>query len=221
MSWPRRLVVAVLVLDLLVLLAYAAHAALGHPIGVLESFFDLDREQNLPTWWSSAKLLATGLILGAAFLLRLDADGTRAWLLAAAALIALGLSLDETALLHERLGAVALPHDRREGTLFAQGGAWMMLLVPAAIVGPAILWRLGLRDYFRAAPRAALRMGLGLSLFVAGAAGVELLRGASVGAWWHPFQVLLEEGLEFLGATLLLWGVLDLVRSLGIRVTAD
>ena len=132
-----------------------------------------------------------------------------------------GLSLDETALLHERLGIIVLPYDRREGTLFAEGGAWMMLLVPAAIVGPAVLWRLGLRDYLRAAPVAALRMGLGLGLFVAGAAGVELLRGVSVGAWWHPLQVLLEEGLEFLGATLILWGVLDLARALGIRVTAD
>lgn len=221
MSWPRRLVATVLVLDLLILLAYAADTALGHPVGVLESFFDLDREQNLPTWWSSAKLLAAGLVLGAAFLLRRGADGTRAWLLAAAAVVAMGLSLDETALLHERLGIIVLPYDRREGTLFAEGGAWMMLLVPAAIVGPAVLWRLGLRDYLRAAPVAAVRMGLGLALFVAGAAGVELLRGVSVGAWWHPLQVLLEEGLEFLGATLILWGVLDLARALGIRVTAD
>jgi len=220
-SWPRRLVAAVLVLDLLVLLAYAADTALGHPVGVLESFFDLDGEQNLPTWWSSAKLLAAGLVLGAAFLLRRGTDGARAWLLAAAALVAVGLSLDETALLHERLGLVVLPHGRREGTIFAQGGPWMMVLVPAAVIGPAMLWRLGLRDYLRAAPGAALRIGLGLGLFVAGAAGVELLRGISVGAGSHQHQVLLEEGLEFLGVTLLLWGVLDLARSLGLRVTAD
>ncbi|MGH7586442.1 MAG: hypothetical protein ACREMH_09370, partial [Gemmatimonadales bacterium] len=122
MSWPRRIIATVLALDLLSLLAYAIHRALGNPIGVLESFFDLDREQNLPTWWSSAKLLAVALVLGATCAARRSVDGRRAWLLAAGAVVALGLSLDETALLHERLGVVILPYGQREGTIFEQGG---------------------------------------------------------------------------------------------------
>ena len=214
----RRLAAALLTIDLLVLLAYAADVLLGHPVGVLSSFVDLDREQNLPTWWSSTKLFLVALVFGTASVLRWRSDGSRAWLLAAAALLAAGLSLDETGLLHERLGTVILPHGQREGTVFEQGGPWVMVMVPGALVAAVGLWQFGLGRYLRAAPGAASLLLCGLGLLVAGAAGVELLRVGSVGTPWHPVQVLVEEGLEFVGATLVLLGAVAVARGLGVRV---
>jgi hypothetical protein len=216
----RRLAVALFTIDLLVLLAYLTDVLLGHPVGVLSTFVDLDREQNLPTWWSSAKLFLIALVFGTTFVLRYRSDGPRAWLLAAAALLAAGLSLDETGLLHERLGTVILPHGQREGTMFEQGGPWVMVLVPGALVATVGLWQFGLGRYLRAAPGAATLLLAGFGLLVAGAAGVELLRVQSVGSWWHPAQVLVEEGLEFVGATLALLGAVSVARALGVRVVA-
>ena len=215
---PRRLAGALLTIDLLVLLAYAADVLLGHPVGVLSSFVDLDREQNLPTWWSSTKLFLVALVFGTAFMLRRPSDGARAWLLAAAALLAAGLSLDETGLLHERLGTVILPHGQRQGTMFEQGGPWVMVMVPGALVAAVGFWRFGLGRYLSTAPGAARLLGCGLGLLVAGAAGVELLRVGSVGTPWHPVQVLVEEGLEFAGVTMVLLGAVVVARGLGVRV---
>lgn len=214
LDWLPR---ALLVLDLVVLGMYLLDNALGHPVVVLESFWDLDRESNLSTWYSSAKFLILALLLGWCALVRWEPDRWRAGVVGAGALLAALLSVDETAIIHERFGAVLLPYGQREETVFREGGGWIMVLAPLLLVAALALWRFGLRDYARRAPGTAWRFALGFGLLLLGAAGVEMLRFFSVGSWWHPIQVVVEEGMEFVGVTLMVAGAVRLVRALAPR----
>ena len=104
-----------------------------------------------------ATVLALSPAAPAFDLARWRADGWRAWLLGGGALLAALLSADETAIIHERFGAVILPYGQREDTVFREGGEWIVVLAPLLLLAALALWRLALRHYARLAPGAAWR----------------------------------------------------------------
>jgi drug/metabolite transporter (DMT)-like permease len=117
----RTLIAALVACDLLVFaghMLFSGHAYLG-------TFFDLDLEGNLPTWYSSFQFI----LAGAAALLCYHAEeeaagpggrrGSWAWLLVAA--LMLGMSLDETGQLHEALTNWLMSSHTGENLRAAQG----------------------------------------------------------------------------------------------------
>jgi hypothetical protein len=178
--------------------------------------FSLDREANVPSWFSSALLLTAAAVLALVALeaLARNAPWRRHW--AGLSVVYVVLSLDETAEIHERIGSWLRAHLNLHGPLHY--GGVIPALALALFVGITYVRFLG------ALPRAT-RLGILLSaaIYITGAAGVEAASG-----WWaerhgsKSTSLLLvstvEENLEMVGTLLFVLVVLAYFASLGRSV---
>jgi hypothetical protein len=178
--------------------------------------FSLDREANVPSWFSSALLLtAAGLLaLVALDALTRKAPWRRHW--AGLSLVFVVLSLDETAEIHERIGSWLRAHLHLHGPLNYAG------VVPALAL--ALFVGITYVRFLRALPRATL-LGIlvAAAIYITGAAGVEAASG-----WWaeghgsRSTALLLvstvEENLEMVGTLLFILVVLAYFARLGRSV---
>lgn len=194
-----------------------AALGLGHLLFVLVpgvqylQVFDLAREQTFGTWVTSAVHLLSAALAGACALLA-RAQGSRwarNWLLLTVVLAL--LSADETAGLHDRL---VVPLRDRFDTSGALLYPWVAV---AGVLGAAfLLVQLRfLRGLGRPTGRDLVLAGV---VFVAGAAGMEMLEGlvaspggAGADSLLYAGLVLVEELME-LGASM--WVVVILLRHL-------
>lgn len=198
--------------------------------GRLTRFVHLDREGNLPTWFSSTQLLC----LGAAFfsLYLLDRSPRRFWLWAICAVGAILLSLDEGAALHELLGTLlglAFGH-ASDGTWLKDlqdfpSYYWILIYVPFVLpIGVfllvSVVKRIGKNRYL---------LFTGALLYVLGALVLDFLEGR-YGASNHtglPIVLdgqrylldifLIEEMLEMFGVTLVLSAIVQHAASVAQR----
>jgi hypothetical protein len=194
------LVPAIAALNVLNAIAIVLYQRRHHEGGRFFSTFSLDGEANVPSWFSSALLLAAAALLA---VVALDALARRTgwgrhW--AGLSLVYVALSLDETAELHERTGSWLRAHLHLHGPLHYAGVVPALAL--ALFVGIASVRFLG------ALPRTT-RIGIlvAAAIYIFGAAGVESATG-----WWveshgtESTALLLvstaEENLEMLGTTL-------------------
>lgn len=194
------------------LLGIAAFLTLAHIIAMVSwyrdllpiddwlyiSFFDLDEEESLGTWFSALILLAAGqLALFQARYTRGEPQGWHVWWL----LLAIGfhiLSLDEVAGFHEFVNTVV------EDTHWTTFGAILVLVVGGAYL--PFLWALPSRTRWL--------FVLSGAIYVGGAVGVEW---ATI---WHQENDLLdtlgynlwnalEEGMEMAGVILFIYALLE------------
>ena len=178
--------------------------------------FSLDKEANVPSWFSSALLLTAAAMLA---LVALDALGRKArwgrhW--AGLSVVFAVLSLDETAEIHERIGSWLRAHLHLHGPLHYAGV--LPALALALFVGITYV------RFLRALPRRTL-LGIliAAAIYITGAAGVEAASG-----WWaeghgsRSTALLLvstvEENLEMFGTLLFILVVLAYFARLGRSV---
>ncbi|MEA2736498.1 MAG: hypothetical protein QOE14_2949 [Humisphaera sp.] len=206
-------------LDLLMGALYFLSRRLRDVIGKqLVNFFDLNGETNLPSWYSAAQLALIGALLMAFATSELRRGARAAWAMMLGGAAFLFLSLDETTSLHERFGYWLDTVRNRRHTIFHETGFWMLICAPLFIAAIALL-AVGARRYLRGRPGIALKLAAGVALFIAAAAGVEALSNfAEAHGTAARALVLLEEVGEMLGATIILWGVCDLIRAHGVRM---
>lgn len=175
-------------------------------LGNLLDLFNLDAECNIPTWFSSALMLVSAILLFAIG----GRDRTVALRWHALGVIFVLMSMDEVAQLHERLGKRIIPV---EGIVGPAGFNWVLLAVPFAIaVAIAYL------PLLRRLP-AGTRWGMiaAGAIFVSGAAGLEAVGGRLVGcSGWGTLSYTIvsqvEETLELVGLYVFartLWGYLS------------
>lgn len=178
--------------------------------------FSLDKEANVPSWFSSALLLTAAALLA---LVALDALGRKArwgrhW--AGLSVVFAVLSLDETAEIHERIGSWLRAHLHLHGPLHYAGV--LPALALALFVGITYV------RFLRALPRATLLGFLAAAaIYITGAAGVEAATG-----WWAEdhgsgstallLLSTVEENLEMFGALLFILVVLAYFARLGRSV---
>ena len=181
--------------------------------------FDLDSEQNLPTWYSSIKLLAIAVLL-TCFAQHMRKRGIGRATLWMAAAVFFVLSLDEYAQIHECVGSRARDFFRAwpvTADVSWSLRVWVMVFVPPLLAAIALIWR-GLRPFIVGRPQVARRFLLGFGVFVFSAAGIELtyhlMSPDSVGVY---VEILLEEVGEMIGVTLMLWAAYALLVSHGLR----
>jgi hypothetical protein len=175
-----------------------------------ESFvrlFYLDAEANVPTWYSASILLfCSALLTVIACAKRAQQDPyTRHW--AAMAAVFLGLSIDETALLHE----MAI---RPLRLAFHTGGllhyAWV---VPGAAA--VLLFALAyLRFLWRLPPRTRILFCVAGAVYVGGAIGVEAFSGLRAarhgeGDAFYVMLATVEEMMEMAGVIVFIYALLD------------
>jgi hypothetical protein len=172
--------------------------------------FDLDRELNVPNWYSSGLLLVAASILAliASATSRLGRPHRSHW--AALALIFLFLSADEAASIHNHLGKFRSGEQGEIGTgLAAIPWVWPAIV----LVG---LFTLAFIPFLRSLPRrtAALLVTAGV-VYVGGALGLEI-----VGAILFPDEALadtfrgsvllaVEELIEMSGALIFIYALLE------------
>jgi hypothetical protein len=197
-SWTRVVVAAA---TLVVLAGYAvvlARLGFGHDhVFGFATFFDLNQERNLPTWFSSSLMLACALMLwriGRQRAAHGDREATYWRLLALGFLF---LSLDETGMIHERL-AIENRGVLHGSGIFKRGWVFAVALPAVAMVGLAFT-----RFLRRLPSRTRKRFLLAAAVYLSGVMGFEALAG------WVDFEVgqgtayqgltLIEETLEIFG----------------------
>ena len=210
-----------LLIDLLFVLAYPVNQMLfAGADGFAATFFDLDKESNAPTWWSTSQLLLIGVVLLGFAYHQFDRREPRSWALALAPALFLFLSLDEAAMVHEAVGRMldGLVHlgDREDSTL-RETGVWMFFCAPALL---AVVAGLGLTcaRFFRGRRHILIRFAVGFGLLVGSAAGIETISNFVGDGFGYQLETLVEEAGELIGETVLLWAALELLASYGITV---
>jgi hypothetical protein len=172
--------------------------------GANKRLFDLDKEQNLPTWLSSVQLFAAGLC---AWLSSLRAPGRERLAWRGLAAILMFLSLDELALIHEEVV------EQVTGDPTADPWWWPALYLPLGAALLAAFWVAlwTVRDVLGSA-----------TAFVAGFAllGVSIALDTAAtqyvdNRWLFSPSLVVEEALELCGSAVLVCVLLSvfLVRS--------
>ncbi len=184
--------------------------------------WQLDAEYNPPTYYSALVILGNGLLLALmgwrlGGLERIPGSGRAPGRLDRAAwnglaLIFGALAVDEVFSLHERLGRVL-------GMLAGLGDAsWILWVGPGLALALGVLAALrgALARLPRPTRRRFLRAG---AIYVAGAAGIELLGAAvlALGGWSLKYTsvTLIEEFMEMLGQALFMVALVDFTGQLG------
>lgn len=210
--------------DLALAALYLINYQTGQRFDYLTRLVNLTGEANIPTWFSSAQWLGVAVLLGLFALRNFNAREFRSWLLFALPFIFCLLSLDEVAQIHEWLGVRSdrlLPGGMRAHSRFTATGIWMFVVgVPFVFLFFGFL--ASIRLYFRQSRAALEKLVLGMAVMLFGAIGVETLSNfVVVGSNLHVLQVVIEEFLEMFGATIVLWGSLDLLLSHGFTIQLD
>jgi len=170
-------------------------------------FFHVNREANLPTWWSAAMLLGVAGLAAAAG--RLDVPTARPpWALVAVA--ALYFSLDEAAGIHELL-AYLVPASDADFSPFL----WLIPGSVLAAAGAVLLVLVGRR----LPPRPRRGLLVGLALYLAGAVGIEVISGRlrdAFGIESAPYDLatVVEEGMEMAACVLAITVLAGHLRTL-------
>lgn len=209
-----RVLRAALLVELLLLIADLLLNHLQLLPSPLRRSFNLAREDSIGTWWSVVQLGVVGLTalalrLAAARLQR-SAWTRRAWSFLAC--FFLYMSVDDAAMLHERVGSTF-----KRGVSFFPSYAWQILYAP--LLGSAVLVLVWLTWRVFSNRRAQLCILLGLGGYVL-AVGMDFVEGlndthrrlaAAVGCSPHTLAHIskaLEEVIEMAGTSLLLCGLL-------------
>lgn len=207
---------AAFAIDITLAIAYLVGAVLGNPVDIVAKFIDLDRERSLPTWYASIQWFCVAALLWGFAMGHVSRSKPSSWLLLLLPAVFVLFSLDEIAQIHEGIGVLldnlGLIGPRGLGPL-AKTGVWFIVIgIPFVIafgVLIAALW-----PYLRGSRRAFTKLVGGMALFMVGAIGVEALSNLVVaGSFLASLQVLVEETIEFVASTVVLWGSYELVRD--------
>lgn len=180
---------------------------------------DVDNEISIPTWWIQILLFASSALGAVIYKLRASKQGRTGWLVFSA--LFLFLSIDEGAMLHESV-VTKLREWTTDGA--ATGLADHLWLVPATIIvagGFALFIR-----FAKSLPRRTfILLGSGIAVLVFGGVFYEaiglMVFSETGGFWYHGLNVVIEEGLEMTGASLVVYALLDHLSSGSSKITID
>ena len=207
----RNLLLTLICFDLLFVVVYGTDVWVQGATKQPHSLIDLDAEGNLPAWFSSFQLalIAIGFwMLSARF--RATERPSRIFLRACAGFFLL-LSIDESALLHERITESLGKRyvDWVPGYLARHPGkAIVCALVLVGCLAAAYPHIMGL---WRISIRATLFVVAGCAIYLTGAAGLESIGYKMLSSVATPqlyrVEVAVEEFFEMLGGSLILYAV--------------
>ncbi|MBI3999246.1 MAG: hypothetical protein HY351_01400, partial [Candidatus Omnitrophica bacterium] len=193
---------------------------LNWPAWIYQLLFHLDREGTIATWFSSILwALNASIAVGCAVAVKNKRE-ERIWLGVA---VIFGLfSLDETAMIHERLGE-SLTHFLwgDEAAHIYHAVKWPFLLAPI-VLGVFVVFISSFVHCLRNNRRALCQVLYGLGLVFFGAFGLETMVGSGYFfsgplQWLLKIEVVFEETLEMLGALCILSGLLSYKKDSFLR----
>lgn len=208
----RKLFLSLVCIQLLLVVIYGTDAWVHGPTERLDDVIDLDGEGNLPTWFSSFQLALVAISFWAlASRVRETRRPSRRFLKTCGGAFLL-LSIDETAMFHERITASI--ESRYIDWLPAYLTAHIGSAVVCVCVGAACI--AGAYPHFRGLwilSRRATLIGLaGCVVYLTGGGVLETIGykmlSAGVSLSLYRVEVALEEFFEMLGASIVLYAVL-------------
>ena len=207
-----KLFLTLICLELLLVVIYATDAWVQGPARQLHSLIDLDAEGNLPAWFSSFQLALIAIAFWVlAARLRATQRPSRRFMRACGGFFLL-LSIDETAMFHERITESLGSRYLDWVPVYVNnhpGDAIICALVLVACMAAAFPH---LRGLWQMSPRGSLIAAAGAAIYVTGAAvlesaGYKMLSAGSALSLYRA-EVAVEEFLEMMGASLILYAVL-------------
>jgi len=203
-------------LDLFFAGLYILNLLWGSPYQASNMLLDLNSETSFSTWYSSIKLFCIAVLFGIfCWHLKKENGAVPIILLLLPALFCL-MSMDEIVMLHETLGdqgdARLTDGGTRKDTAFKKTGAWFLLIGIPFLIGFFIYLKL-VKKLFNPYPNSFAKLGLGMAIFLSGAVGFEFVSNLVPDGRPMYLVRLLEETLEMLGATVMLWAAFSV--SLG------
>jgi hypothetical protein len=210
-----RLLQTLIAIESLFVIFYAIDTFLREKVWLLHALFDLDGEANIPTWFSSCQLFLIGVIMFLPGVVRRKAERPSRPFLLVLSVCFLILSLDETAQLHERITQWIgrryidwLPE-------FIRGSAPLIVSILAVVV---FILRLALRDLsaiWRWSPRLSLWAMAGVCISGFGGVVMEAIgyKFLQYGSLLYKVEVAIEESMEMLGVSLILYFTILLASS--------
>lgn len=188
----------------------SGHALIGSPSGTIAALFSLDFEPTIPAWYASTKLLIVAALLGA-LAATIPGRSVQKWLLAAAALLFLVMSCDESAAMHERIQHGIGSHvlSGRTDHIYDSMVLGKVVLGLAALT-VAAGFVIAIVGTLRRIGAGSFAFALGFVLLAVGAVGVDLAQeffpSSGTGA---ILAMALEEGLEMVGVTFMIYGAMQ------------
>lgn len=185
---------------------------------LLHSLFDLDGEGNIPSWFSSAQLMIVALAFWTHALRQPRGLRPSKAFFGFAGCAALYASMDEAGQVHETvtmwLGRRYIDWLPR----FTLTHFWIVMVVVALVMALIQIFANDLATLWREHRRLTLIAVLGVCVGLGGCMGVEalgykLLHGVRT-TLWYKAEVSLEEFMEMLGASLILFATLKLNGAL-------
>ncbi|GKS68246.1 hypothetical protein W03_02500 [Nitrosomonas sp. PY1] len=211
----NKLLLGMVFIELLFVVVYVLNVLWGSPSWVITKLVDLDDEGSIATWFSSMQLFVVGLLF---FLKSRHANAIELPSATFFCILGLGfifLSIDEAAAIHEKINAV-LKQTAFMPRFKGDHGIWIYVYVLFA----GVLLSLVLRNFFALWKRSrqiAFIMATGLLTFVTGAVLLEIISYQflrnDITSWYYVMEVALEEFLEMLGISIVLYGALLLLME--------
>ena len=234
---PKRVLIGALIVDAFLLVMYALTIWLPPTPAAkpLTFLFDLNLEANIPAWWSGTELLLIGITFLLLSLWFFQSDERIAPLRRLFLMVGLAftyLSADEVGQIHENLSKLlqswhflnlveirllaALGHKVHK---LHGGSLWIPLF---AIIGIGLIWwlwpqfKLGWKLWHRE----ILLLAVGFGVLVFGAVVVETLGDLipSGAVTLRMLEVGVEEGLELIGASVMLYAGARVLAAAGARL---
>lgn len=205
-----RLLVGLVVFELFLVLIYVADSWLGSPISAIHRLFDLDRESTIPGWFSSIQLFSIGIIFVLAARQCGPSDHPSGLFLVIVGAGFVFLSADEAAAIHEKITEV-LTRIEWMPRFKGNHGIWIPIYLGVCLVLFLTTYR-EIRAMWIRFRRETLMMAVGITLFLLGVVGLEILSyeflADRTSSSLYQAEVALEELLEMFGASVVFYGAL-------------
>jgi hypothetical protein len=213
---PKRILLGLIVIDLSWVVAYVLVNGISAMPDRIRFWFNLDDEGTLPAWFSSAQLLILSMA-AAMRAVQCGPDGRRFYGLMAS--VYLFFSADETVSFHEALTKIFKRFAEYYWPLPLHKGVWMGIY-PAVLFGLLWLTRRGLSDFLKEKTGRTAYL-LGASAFVTGGVVFEIggyyLRAMGLErSVLMVSEIVMEEGLEMVGLTIMLYALLMKIGSFSV-----
>ena len=208
-----KLVLTLVAMEVALALAYFLAMSVGKNSAIM-LLFNLNGEKTIPCWFSAMQLMVIGLV----FLFskswgKIDQIKNSGFLL----LVGLGflfLSMDEATGFHQVMNARLRQFEWSPRLFSGNHGIWMPIYFGIAIVVAGAGFRTVI-SIARVYPFQFLVLVAGFIVFVIGGVGMQainfLFLDAYKGTFVYSLEIIFEEILEMLGASIMLYGALGCV----------
>ena len=186
---------------------------IDEPFDKVTALLDLDGEKSFSSWYSSTQFFCI-FLLWFFFCYKKLVDNRKSYPLFLLPLIFLLMSIDESVQIHEWLGVrsdALIDGGTRAGSSFPITGIWMFIIgLPFLIL--FLMFTHSIRHHFIDKLSSFKLMVAGMIIMLSGALGMEVLSNY-VENQLLVVAVIVEEGLEMAGATVMLWAAYNMLQE--------